>query len=560
MSYYRVIQGVRYERSLLDNAEEYKTNSSGAPLSLEAIQTLYELAKDGRRITETEQRTLLYIQDQYELSDEAKVWLNGEELPVTSLDTRIKNVLLGEFGLKNIQWDIDAKEVNRQEQLFPQLSFEKVLKGAIQAFAYTGRGYLNLFQFLSINQDILELIDLGTLYLYPLDFDQNDPDTNLAFETPKFLTIRNVSQSWIFALEIPEIPHHKFLSFIRRDTTTAFGYSTSFFSQQYTDKETVKYTIRTLLKYPRMDWDFDIEEAKRQEIEYKNEQGWIAAMYLVLRSGVYNGESSISLYDHVLMEEWFRSFNDYRPKVQSYLEKATISLVPEAYPEEFNQFLTEYNRLYFDEFWYFLLTIPHKPDWRVLLSKNRQTDGRDDTWNDVYIVDTRPEDEQVEGIFMDEFHIPELKWHIDLDIFDQQRDAFGPNWRGIKSVLRQTLNTILQDYTTSESPFQLVSEVHFDDYDPESFDSIQAYRSAISEKIREYLNQGVLYLIPEEVFTVGPDDLENIYPPEDGETLESYWLFQLQLPTLSDHIFWVIIPRWPDYEEEGMQPYVYGFN
>ncbi len=560
MSYYRIIQGVRYERSLLDSAEEHKTNSSSAPLSLEAIRSLYELAKDGRRITETEQRTLLYIQDQYELSDEAKAWLNEEELPLTSLDTRIKNVLLGELGLKNIQWEIEAREVNRQEQLFPRLSFEKVLRGAIQAFAYAGRGYLNLSQFVSNDRDILELIDLGTLYLYPLDFDQDDSDTNLAFETPRFLTIRNASESWIFALEVLEIPHHKFLSFIRRDATTALGYSISFFSQQYADKEMVKYTIRTLLKYPHMDWDLDVEEAKRQEIKNKNEQGWIEAMYRVLRSGVYNGESSISLYDHVLMEEWFKSFNDFRPKVQSYLEKSTISLVPESYPEEFNQFLTEYNRLYFDDFWYFLLTIPHKPDWRVLLCKNRQTNGIDDTWNDVYIIDESTFEEKLTRIFSHEFGVPGLQWVIDSDEFERQKEKYGPEWRGLTSVIRQVMNTILQDYTTMESPFQIVSEVHFDDLDPEEFENIAAYRAAVSKKVQEYLNQGRLYLVPEEVFSLDPDDQADIYPPEDGETLEIYWLFQLYLPAFSDHVYWVIIPRWPDYEEEGMQPYVYGFN
>lgn len=45
------------------------------------------------------------------------------------------------------------------------------------------------------------------------------------------------------------------------------------------------------------------------------------------------------------------------------------------------------------------------------------------------------------------------------------------------------------------------------------------------------------------------------YPPEQGESAQDNWIFVLRIPTLSDHIYWVIVDR------QGVNaPYLYGFN
>ena len=49
--------------------------------------------------------------------------------------------------------------------------------------------------------------------------------------------------------------------------------------------------------------------------------------------------------------------------------------------------------------------------------------------------------------------------------------------------------------------------------------------------------------------------LEDVYPPENGESVNDNWVFMLQLPTLSDHLFWAIVDR------NGVkETYNYGFN
>ena len=45
------------------------------------------------------------------------------------------------------------------------------------------------------------------------------------------------------------------------------------------------------------------------------------------------------------------------------------------------------------------------------------------------------------------------------------------------------------------------------------------------------------------------------YPPEQGESTQDNWIFVLRVPTLSDHLYWVIVDR-----SGSKAPYLYGFN
>ena len=45
------------------------------------------------------------------------------------------------------------------------------------------------------------------------------------------------------------------------------------------------------------------------------------------------------------------------------------------------------------------------------------------------------------------------------------------------------------------------------------------------------------------------------YAPEKGEDPKKYWIFSLVMPSLSDHIYWIVISR-----DDYLTAYVYGFN
>jgi hypothetical protein len=73
-SYYKTIQGVRYDRALLEVAEERKSSQRDGHIFEKDAKEIVELSKDGGRITETELRTLKYISENYYFTPKAAAW------------------------------------------------------------------------------------------------------------------------------------------------------------------------------------------------------------------------------------------------------------------------------------------------------------------------------------------------------------------------------------------------------------------------------------------------------------------------------------------------------
>ena len=77
-SYYKTIQGVRYDRALLEVAEERKSSQRDGHIFEKDAKEIVELSKDGGRITETELRTLKYISENYYFTPKAAAWFVGK--------------------------------------------------------------------------------------------------------------------------------------------------------------------------------------------------------------------------------------------------------------------------------------------------------------------------------------------------------------------------------------------------------------------------------------------------------------------------------------------------
>ena len=77
MSYYQYIQGVRYVRDLIDTAKTFTQGEGEGKISYDEVQELYRKSEDGRRITDTERRTLLYIAETFPFTDKAREWLRA---------------------------------------------------------------------------------------------------------------------------------------------------------------------------------------------------------------------------------------------------------------------------------------------------------------------------------------------------------------------------------------------------------------------------------------------------------------------------------------------------
>jgi len=68
---YQSIDGVQYEKELLDLAKQHTTGQGEGKLSKDEVADLFKSASDGQGVTDTEKRTLEYIRKNFEFTDAA---------------------------------------------------------------------------------------------------------------------------------------------------------------------------------------------------------------------------------------------------------------------------------------------------------------------------------------------------------------------------------------------------------------------------------------------------------------------------------------------------------
>ena len=73
-SYYRIINGEHYVRSLLDAADLRLEGKGNGLISEEYYKQIIEISRDGKGITKAEMRTLEYIGLKYNLTTKARLW------------------------------------------------------------------------------------------------------------------------------------------------------------------------------------------------------------------------------------------------------------------------------------------------------------------------------------------------------------------------------------------------------------------------------------------------------------------------------------------------------
>ncbi len=76
--YYVEIDGVNYDRKLIELADGAVAGQSDGRISLEDAKALLAAVRDHGRYTGTEKNTMKYIHDNYELTAEADAWFRME--------------------------------------------------------------------------------------------------------------------------------------------------------------------------------------------------------------------------------------------------------------------------------------------------------------------------------------------------------------------------------------------------------------------------------------------------------------------------------------------------
>lgn len=76
-SYYEIIEGIKYDRSLLLKADNLVKGQGDGRISEEDMKTLIIESADNNKITEIEKQTLFYISEIYNTTEKGKEYLNS---------------------------------------------------------------------------------------------------------------------------------------------------------------------------------------------------------------------------------------------------------------------------------------------------------------------------------------------------------------------------------------------------------------------------------------------------------------------------------------------------
>ena len=78
MTYYKTIDGVKYDKELLELADKLTAGAGDGRLSQEDAWRLFGEVKDGNVYTDVEKDTIAYLRDNYNWTDAADEWFRTE--------------------------------------------------------------------------------------------------------------------------------------------------------------------------------------------------------------------------------------------------------------------------------------------------------------------------------------------------------------------------------------------------------------------------------------------------------------------------------------------------
>ncbi len=234
-SYYKIINGKRYDRSLLEYAEELTVGTGDGRISKEDAEALANQVKDGWQVTLIERRTLNYIIDHYRWTKRALDWwrLNGPKDRVPNWERRIEVIIREEYRFKELQWEIESGEIVKQEKLpNNEVKFVYALKEALRCFLYDDRDIESprslirkAFQLFPervedaeerLDAFVRKVMEAGTLYLIPYFEGElsKEERENMVFYPPEWG--ERPAGNWLFGLRLPKLSDHLYWAVIDR--------------------------------------------------------------------------------------------------------------------------------------------------------------------------------------------------------------------------------------------------------------------------------------------------------------------------------------------------------
>ncbi len=78
MSYYKTIDGVKYDGELIELADKLTAGAGDGRISKADAQEILDAVKDGNTYTDIEKATMKYLRENYKWTDAADEWFRNE--------------------------------------------------------------------------------------------------------------------------------------------------------------------------------------------------------------------------------------------------------------------------------------------------------------------------------------------------------------------------------------------------------------------------------------------------------------------------------------------------
>lgn len=223
-SYYKVIDGLRYDRKILEEADRRIAGQGDGRISLDDAEQLLPLFGDFGDVTIVEERTLQYILANYKWTPEAENWFLDKVNRISkqsSIEPRLIQIMKGEYGFQELPFAYFKSEALQQMLDHEnKVSLPEALRRAL--FSLLNDTSDKSFGSISYSSEPRNVfLEGGRLVLLPGDM-SSEPALS-SFPAPS--QGESIQENWIFGLELFDLTDDIYWIIVPRDgSSPAYNY------------------------------------------------------------------------------------------------------------------------------------------------------------------------------------------------------------------------------------------------------------------------------------------------------------------------------------------------
>ena len=222
-SYYKEIDGLRYDRKVLEEADRLVAGQGDGRISLDDAEKLLPLFGDFGDVTIVEERTLQYLLQHYKWTPEADSWFHDKVHRISkqsSIEPLLLNIMKSEYSFQEMPFAY-FKDEALQQMLDHEnkVSLPDALRKALDSLLNdTTEKSFGSIEYSS--EPRAEFLEGGRLVLLPGDM-SSEPSLS-SFPSPR--QGESIGTNWIFGLELFDLTDDIYWVIVPRDGSPAYNY------------------------------------------------------------------------------------------------------------------------------------------------------------------------------------------------------------------------------------------------------------------------------------------------------------------------------------------------